>query len=407
MKSIKFIFAAFVAVFMILGMTNSYAQEDNNRDANGYVVRGPYLTNGGGSNWFVGVGGGVTTSFGEGVVPFSAFNLKNNWSAEAFVGKWFTPSIGFRVGYKGVMDNFGYDTELYKSNVFESGQQFFFGYGHGDVLWNLSNALGGYKETRFWDIIPHVGGGIFVIKNDVVDHKFALDAGLYNEFRLGKVVNLYLDLDLIATENAVGLRYVDTDEPVVTTETPVYKRPTFIPTATAGITFNLGKRTNFDRLSSVWPKTYETELNDANRRIDELTKAREEDAQAHAKQLADALNRPKDTVVVNVRVDVPAPVTLDFAIGEARLSTGEKAELYRYIDEISESEENATYVVTGCADKGTGSYKRNKQLSQKRADYVKNLMVLYGVSEKNIQVEVAEPGTLFDKDELNRVVVVD
>ena len=91
MKKIKFILAALVVAMMSF---TAFAQEDGNRDANGYVVRGPYLTNGGGSNWFVGVGGGFNTSFGKELKPFAEFKPENNWAAEAFVGKWFTPTIG-------------------------------------------------------------------------------------------------------------------------------------------------------------------------------------------------------------------------------------------------------------------------------------------------------------------------
>ena len=138
MKSIKFIMAAFVAVFVALGSTNVYAQEDGNRDANGYVVRGPYLTNGGGQNWFVGLGGGFNTTVAKGIAnPVADFKPANNWAAEAFVGKWFTPSLGVRVGYKGVMNNFGYDPEKVVSAAYGAGEQIRFGYAHGDVMWNL------------------------------------------------------------------------------------------------------------------------------------------------------------------------------------------------------------------------------------------------------------------------------
>ena len=142
MRKIKFILAALVVAMMSL---NAYAQEDGNRDANGYIVRGPYLTNGAGSNIFFGIGGGVNTSLAKGVVPFSEFNFVNNWAAEAFVGKWFTPTIGARIGYKGVMNNFGYDVEKYYSPVYVNGEQVRIGYAHIDLMWDLSNALGGYK----------------------------------------------------------------------------------------------------------------------------------------------------------------------------------------------------------------------------------------------------------------------
>ena len=196
MKNIKFILIALVAMFVTLGSTSVYAQEDGNRDANGYVVKGPYLTNGFGSNLFVGVGGGFNTSFAKGITPLSTFKPADNWAAEAFVGKWFTPTVGARIGYKGVMNNFGYDTDKFVSLVYGSGEQVRFGYAHADLMWNLSDALSGYKETRFWDIVPYVGAGYLGINNGKTDNKFAVSGGIYNELRLGSVVNLFIDLTI-------------------------------------------------------------------------------------------------------------------------------------------------------------------------------------------------------------------
>ena len=39
MRNIKFIIVALVAMFVTLGSTSVFAQEDGNRDANGYVVK--------------------------------------------------------------------------------------------------------------------------------------------------------------------------------------------------------------------------------------------------------------------------------------------------------------------------------------------------------------------------------
>ena len=203
MKNIKFIFVALVAMFITLGTTNVYAQEDGNRDANGYVVKGPYLTNGGGANWFVGVGGGFNTAISTEIKPFAEFTPRNNWAAEAFIGKWFTPTIGARVGYKGAMNNFAYDANTFVSNAYGNGEQVRFGYAHADLMWNLSNALSGYKETRFWDIIPYAGFGYLGINNGQTDNKIGVNAGIYNELRLGNVVNLFIDLSVIGTENPV------------------------------------------------------------------------------------------------------------------------------------------------------------------------------------------------------------
>lgn len=382
MKIFKFIVAAFAAAVISLG---AYAQEDGNRDANGYVVRGPYLTNGGGSNWFVGLGGGVNNTFGEGLDFFSPVTKDRfYWNAEAFVGKWFTPSVGVRAGYKGGINGFSYDPEQYVAN-FGLGEQVRYGYVHGDFMWNISNSISGYKETRFWDFVPYVGAGYLGINNGKTDNKVAASVGLYNKFRLGKVVNLYLDVNVIGTENPVGLRYAEGGAPVVTDETPVYRRPLYIPTATVGITFNLGKRKNFDRLSSV----VDPILNERNARIDALADENEA-LRGKNKQLEDELaeakNRPAEQVVVKeVQTRVLAGSNIiTFNIGSCVLSDTEKAKVEDFAKSL---DEDTLILVYGSADSQTGSENRNHALAKNRANVVKYTLTQCGVAEDRIAVD--------------------
>ena len=96
MKTIKlFAAVALVALSAVLSSPVS-AQENGNKDENGKVVRGAYLTNRFIDNWFVGVAGGVNLPFHEehqtAVSPALDVNL----------GKWVTPCVGIRLGYSGL-----------------------------------------------------------------------------------------------------------------------------------------------------------------------------------------------------------------------------------------------------------------------------------------------------------------
>ena len=378
MKSIKFIFVALVAMFVTLGTTNVYAQEDGNRDANGYVVKGPYLTNGGGANWFVGVGGGFNTAIGKEIKPFAEFTPKNNWAAEAFIGKWFTPTIGARVGYKGVMNNFAYDADTYVSNAYGNGEQVRFGYAHADLMWNLSNALSGYKETRFWDIIPYAGFGYLGINNGQTDNKLGVSAGVYNELRLGKVVNLFIDLSVIGTENPVGLRTVADNAPVVTDETNVFVRPLYMPTATVGITFNLSKKKNFDRFSSVGVR----------KDVYDALKAQYDALVARGPEVKEVVKEVPVTKEVQVEKEVQVLVgntVITFPIGSSTLSTVEREKVEMFAKAFDG--QDVVVKVVGSADSKTGTAKRNNQLAQKRADVVKGVLVKNGVPADRIVVE--------------------
>ena len=374
MKSFKFIMAAFVAVFVALGSTSVFAQEDGNRDANGYVVRGPYLTNGGGANLFVGVGGGFDTSFGVGVKSFAKFTPANQWQAEAFVGKWITPAIGVRVGYKGGMNNFVYDTDLYNGN-YASGEQVRFGYAHADVLWNISDALSGYKQTRFWDIVPYAGAGYLGINNGVTDNKFAVSAGIYNKFRLGEVVSLYLDVNLIGTENPLGLVKLEDGTPVINSDTKVYARPLYMPSATVGVTFNISHKKNFDRFKSVGVTqadydALKKQYNDLANREPEVFK------------VVKRVTETKEVVVEKTRVLVGSNI-ITFPIGSCVLSETEAAK----VDAFAKSLDNDTLVfLLGSADSKTGTENWNYALAKNRANVVKNALVKAGISEDRIEL---------------------
>ena len=386
MKSIKFMLAAFVAVFVALGSTSVYAQEDGNRDANGYVVKGPYLTNGGGSNWFIGLGGGFDTTFGTEIKPFAQFKPANQWQAEAFIGKWFTPTIGVRAGYKGGMTNFVYDAETYTAN-YGSGEQLRFGYAHADLMWNVSNALSGYKQTRFWDFVPYVGAGYLGINNGMTDNKVAVSAGLYNKIRLGEVVNLYLDLNLIGTENSVGLKKLEDGTPVVNANTKLYARPVYMPSATVGVVFNISRKKNFDRFSSVGVyKSDYNKLYDENGELKARVGALENENDNLNRQLVDCKNRPlgaKEVVIEKTRVLVGSTI-ITFPIGSCVLSETERAK----VEAFAESLDADTLVqLVGSADSKTGTETRNFALAKNRANVVKNELMKHGVAEDRISTD--------------------
>ena len=102
MKGIKFILGT-LAVAGLLGFSfTASAQENGNRDENGNIVRGSYETNGFWDNWFIGLGAGANTVAGENVnfKPFGGLAVDVN------LGKWFTPTVGARIGYKGLKNSF-------------------------------------------------------------------------------------------------------------------------------------------------------------------------------------------------------------------------------------------------------------------------------------------------------------
>ena len=198
MKRLNLFFGAAALVAVSLTASPSInAQENGNRDENGKIVRGPYETNRFGDNWFIGVGGGVNVFWSEGS------EVAVGPSIDANIGKWFTPSIGMRIGYQGISSKVWADHSSVLGSVLDAErnkyqQKFGYMYVHGDFLWNISNAFSGYKETRFWNFVPYLHAGFFRSYGldgvDFADNEFAAGGGLIHNLRLTDRLDLVVDM---------------------------------------------------------------------------------------------------------------------------------------------------------------------------------------------------------------------
>ena len=425
MKNKKLILTALAAATISMG---AFAQTDTSNTGSS-KVKGPYITNSTGSNWFLGLGAGISTSFSKKVGIFSEFSLKNDFDAEIFVGKWFTPVVGTRVGYKGGTDNFGFDDKKYSSKRFESGEQIRFGYFHGDFLWNLSNAIGGYKENRVWSFIPYLGGGIFGLNDGHTDIKAAVSAGLYNEIRLNRAIKLYLDFALMSYENPVGLRDKETKKTVVNNKTFFAARPMYMPTANVGITINLSKKKNFDRVGSQAGGDIESNKpNDYDNANDELKKLQDDynrlkdenqnlkDSLDNAKKEIDDLakrnNTPSDDPNrnstpdnTNVQQAKVIPLVIYFSRGSAVINDTEMAHFEQWLKVQNESTREQPITITGSADSHTGTAAFNQMLAQERANVLKKLLSANGF--KNISTQTLINDSLGNTDARNRAAKIE
>ena len=394
MKVLKFI--GILACASFLFSFNAFAQEDNNRDENGAVARGPYVTNGAFDNLFIGVGAGVNSVLEKG------YGLgKMGLATDVNIGKWFTPTIGARVGWHGFKDS-SKSGELNKAP---------FHYVHGDLLWNVSNSIDGYKQTRFWSFVPYADFGVLLVKHHGLkefDQEFAGGVGLLNVLRLGERVGLTIDLGLIAARaeaydmNGFIGRYVG------------------FPTATLGLSFNLGK-TGFDRLSSVMPVVIPVPFTEAqyNALKDKVAALERENAELKNKianlenQLAPFKNLVDGQTYLfqngrftAVEAKVSTPATVYFDLGSAKISDREKAHIEFYAKNVVE--DGTQLLLTGSADKQTGTAKGNQKLSEQRVDAVKALLGKLGANTDNIEtVANGDTKNVFDTPAKNRCVVIE
>lgn len=401
MKAIKFFAAAAVVALSAAFASPVFAQENGNKDENGKVVRGPYLTNRFIDNTFVSVAGGVTLPFHK------DYKTAISPALDIYVGKWITPCVGVRLGYTGLTGSiwspeanmFGtvLDTEknMYKSKYGSA-------YIHGDVMWNISNAIGGYKETRIWNFIPYAHAGYLngygkVEGQKMVDQELGLGVGLLNNIRVHERVNLTLDLrSMFASGRFHGAQGGCTTN----------------LTAAVGVSVNLF-RTNWDRAAN-WHNPVDTDkiaavestaaaLTAANEALEadkaKLTKENEE----LTAEVVELRKRPEEA---KAALEDVGPASVYFEIGQTTLSQKELQHLDFYLKNILPNVgENKVAVLTGSADSKTGTMRRNKYLSQKRVDYVKKLLVeKYGLDADRFQfrTQVAKDGD----PALNRAVII-
>lgn len=353
-----------------------------------------YLFNRFSNNWFVTGEGGVG-------VMFSKFDSEEGLgkriapAASIYVGKWFSPIIGLRLGgnyiqMKGLSEvpvwhDVRYDNQYWKQKFNEFGVV-------GDVMVNLTNWWCGYRPDRIYNSTVYFGGGAYWTtaylggewKNA---HNFntSLRAGWINSFNVSKAVQLFLDV-----------RFSTFDGPQ---ETVKFEKKTVGDLqAYVGVTYNFNKRTWDAPVVPVCPEVpdcsaIEARLQAANARIADLER-----------QLQDCLNRKPEVV----EAEPEALATIYFPIGVSRL-TREDKNIVNAVADVLKADASKKYDVKGYADTYTGSDAINNRLRNQRAGNVVKQLVSRGVSADQVQA-VPVQGNLHGDNEalvsLDRCAVI-
>ena len=330
------------------------------------------------SNWFI-QANAVGTSFygsqeGAFMKPKTLFkNYRTNLGFSVALGKWFTPGIGLRTKFTGMWGRsiISEDKKTNASKYWVINEQ---------VLFNLSNMLCGYSETRVWNFIPYVGAGV---GRNMSYNTYSMDlnAGILNMFRLSKKVAINLDINyglfdprfdgFSATNSSTKNSFKNMDRTL---------------SVEVGLTYNFGKAT--------WSKTPDVEAIKAlsQGQIDALN-AQLADVNAENARLRNQIANHKcpkaeGGEVKTVKEIVSAPVSVFFNIGKSKIASQKDLQNVQAIADAAKAN-NAKIVVTGYADSKTGKANYNQSLSEKRANTVADALVNMGVDRSNIEINAA------------------
>ena len=380
------------------------------------------------ANWFIGIGGGVNQYLGEHDRQMKFMNRLAP-AMDIYFGKWFTPSIGFRVAYSGG-EGYGatnVDTEFvntnnvailpdYLSKNYLSEHPKYKGDGtdykglywqkfhmwniHADFMLNLMNLCGGYKE-RVYNLIPYFGIGYARSyahadhENQFCNNRVNGMVGLLNSFRLCDALDLNIDFRGVLVpqdfEGELGVRPGGGE---------TYESEGYL-TATLGLAYkfkprgwNQGKNKTIYETKTV-TVVDEDALNEALARNAELQKALE-DAKAQATtEVVESLLSPE--------------LYVRFALNKSELSGEACVTLTNLAKLLNAVDTKVVYKISGYADQQTGSSLRNQVLSEERAQAVYDFLVKeQGVDPAKLTVE-AHGGVdtmYYNDNRLSRAVIL-
>ena len=325
-------------------------------------------------NWFVSAGFGGQIIFGNHDKQVKFFD-RIAPALDIAVGKWFTPGIGVRLMYsglsvKGATQKEGHgEFPTHSTGVDVPGkggdgywlmkQKFNFYNLHLDALFNMSNILCGYNEKRVYNCTPYIGLGWARVWESPQSMEVSANVGVLNSFRLNDALNLNLDIRGAYMsdrfDGELGGRWGEG-----------------VWSATVGLTYRFKQR--------GWGRS--------------KTIVRTRDRRRELKEMQDKLNdmqaqlakRERDSITV-VRTLAAANFVI-FKIDTWDLTNESRVQLGLFAETIKKADPNAVYIITGYADKGTGSVERNVILSKNRARVVYECLVNeFGVPKKQLRVD--------------------
>ena len=358
-----------------------------------------FVSNGFWDNWEISVGAGAGTAFSNGS-NLKSFGDRIGFEGNFSLTKWVHPVVGLRAQLQGGWFN-NYDPEKGKMD-------WPYMFVHTDVMLNVSNWIGGYREDRAWYAVPFVGFGYmasnFTDKSQrdfgaSTNQELAFTYGLLSKFRLSPAFDFNIELKGLLAKSELC---------------PAQMNGQYLLgfSATAGLTYRFNKR-NWDKaytqeeidgyLAAI--DALESGLADAHRNEGKLAerlaaqKAATDQAMKDNEALRNELAKKQDKVI--------SSTAIFFNFDSAKLLDRAKASLQILQETINAAPKSQVFTLVGHADVKTGTAEYNQKLSERRAKAVYDYLVEQGVNPDQLTWKgVGSTQNIFPINGTNRVVIV-
>ena len=343
------------------------------------------------NNWFIELGAGAGQPLVERGNVGDAMNTVDGkkWTAAYSVGfgRWFSPYLGFRI--KAIGGALHWDCPVAEAPQYGWSRSKHVNL-QAELMWDMFNSLGGVNEKRVFSIIPFFGIGgdaNWDFKNHFGEQPAAtniaragstykpksvqwtlpVSAGLQFRLRLSKYVDFFAEAratfygdnwNNVATGNSIDAHV----------------------SAMGGFSFNIGGR--------GWNKFNECQYVSQIAALNGQVNGLRAQLLACGQQVA-ALQAqlPCPEVVQKDCANAPLMATVRFTINSDKIMPTEEVNVYSMAEWLKANPKEKI-VIAGYADKDTGTSEYNMDLSQRRAEAVKNALVNeYGIDASRLETK--------------------
>lgn len=339
----------FTVVSLIIALAVSgqiYAQNSNSKEIQKDKFK--VETNHFWSNWYIKAGGGAQVYLGDDDSKAS-FGKRISPALDLSLGKWFTPGLGLQLTYSGLsakgvsyMDGIYANGKKNNKGLYE--QKWNMMYLHGDILFNLTDMLCGYRDDRLYSAIPYVGFGWLHSYDTPRNNEFAANIGFINRFRLSSHWDFNLEGRIMMTKDGFDGQIGG-------------KKYEGMASLLAGFTYKFPK-TSWKH-AGVRTVTTGISMEDMNR-----IQAQLREQQERNRELENALSTERNKraeVIIDKQIKV-APRIVIFPLGKSVLSKQERVNLGYYAKAIKDAPVDQIFTIVGYADNKTGSAAVNLSL---------------------------------------------